>query len=138
MHRRDFHALADVEYDVLVVGGGIHGLATALAAAQRGLRAAFALDAWLGRDRNEGVEPELHLPPARLVSRAATLKLFPGIRQQGLTGGANWYDYQIVYSNRLSLAVAEGAAAHGAILVNHAAALAAITDRGRITGMRVR
>src|SRR6266511_4227218 len=35
------------------------------------LRAAFRLDRRLGRHRNEGLEPELHLPPARLTSRAA-------------------------------------------------------------------
>ncbi|HEY2432488.1 MAG TPA: FAD-dependent oxidoreductase [Vicinamibacterales bacterium] len=213
MERRDFHALANAQYDILVVGGGIHGLATALAAARRGvsvalidkadfaastsfnhqrtahgglrslqtgrlrhareailerralagmaprllrplpflvgtyrslvrsrlaLHAAFRIDAWLGRDRNVGVEPELHLPPARLVSRAATLKLFPGIRQEGLTGGANWYDYQMVLANRLSLAFAEGAAAHGARLVNYAAAIAAVKDHGKVAGMRVR
>jgi glycerol-3-phosphate dehydrogenase len=213
VERRDFHALANAQYDILVVGGGIHGLATALAAARRGvsvalidkadfaastsfnhqrtahgglrslqtgrlrhareailerralagmaprllrplpflvgtyrslvrsrlaLHAAFRIDAWLGRDRNVGVEPELHLPPARLVSRAATLKLFPGIRQEGLTGGANWYDYQMVLANRLSLAFAEGAAAHGARLVNYAAAIAAVKDHGKVAGMRVR
>jgi glycerol-3-phosphate dehydrogenase len=213
MQLRDFQALGTQEFDLLVVGGGIHGLATALAASARGLavalvdkgdfaastsfnhqrtahgglralqtgrldharesilarralarmaprllrplpflvgtyrslvknrvalRAGFKLDAWLGRDRNERVEPELHLPPARLISRAATLKLFPGIRQNGLTGGANWYDYQMVYSSRLSLAFADGAAAHGARLVNYAAALAPLRERGKIIGMRVR
>ena len=30
------------------------------------LRAAFKIDGWIGRDRNLGVEPELHLPAARL------------------------------------------------------------------------
>jgi glycerol-3-phosphate dehydrogenase len=43
------------------------------------LRADFKLDAWLGRRRNEHVEPELHLPLPRLISKAATLRLFPGI-----------------------------------------------------------
>jgi glycerol-3-phosphate dehydrogenase len=213
VERRDFHALADAEFDLLIVGGGSHGLATALAAARRGvtvalvdkgdvaastsfnhqrtahgglrslqtgrlgharesilerralarmaprllrplpflvgtyrsvvrnrvaLRAAFKLDAWLGRDRNEGIEPELHLPAAKLVSHAATLKLFPGVRQDGLTGGANWYDYQMVYSNRLSIAVAEAAAARGAKLVTYASAIATIKDHGKIVGMRVR
>ncbi len=42
------------------------------------LRAAFRFDAWLGRHRNDGVEPELHLPAPRLVSKAATLQLFAG------------------------------------------------------------
>ena len=72
------------------------------------LRAAFRLDRWLGRHRNDGLEPELHLPPAKLASRAATLKLFPGVRQDQLTGGANWYNYQIVHTNRLAIAFAEG------------------------------
>jgi glycerol-3-phosphate dehydrogenase len=213
MQPRDFPGLGAQEFDLLVVGGGIHGLATALAAAKRGvsvalvdkgdfaastsfnhqrtahgglrslqtgrlgharesilerralaqiaprllrplpflvgtyrsvvrnraaLHAAFKLDAWLGRDRNEGVEPELNLPPAKLVSRAAVLKLFRGIRQDRLTGGANWYDYQMVHANRLSIAFAEGAAAHGARLVNYAAAIAAIKAHGTIAGMRVR
>jgi glycerol-3-phosphate dehydrogenase len=56
------------------------------------LRAAFKIDEWLGHKRNLGVEPELHLPAPRLVSKAATLRLFAGIRPEGLTGGAEGYD----------------------------------------------
>jgi glycerol-3-phosphate dehydrogenase len=102
------------------------------------LRAAFRIDRWLGRHRNEGLEPELHLPPARLTSRAATLKLFAGVRPDGLTGGANWYDYQIVHTNRLAIAFAEGADARGARLLNYVEAIAALRENGGITGMRVR
>jgi glycerol-3-phosphate dehydrogenase len=213
MRPRDFEALGDTTFDVLVVGGGIHGLATALDASARGLkvalvdagdfaaatsfnhqrtahgglrslqsgrlghardsirerralariaprllrplpfligtyrswirnrlalRAAFRVDRWLGRHRNDALEPELHLPPPRLTSRAATLKLFPGVRQDGLTGGANWYDYQIVHTNRLAIAFAEGANARGARLVNYAEAVSALKDNGAVAGMRVR
>jgi glycerol-3-phosphate dehydrogenase len=213
MRARDFESLGDTTFDVLVVGGGIHGLATALDAAARGLkvalvdagdfaaatsfnhqrtahgglrslqsgrfgrardsirerrtlariaprllrpvpfligtyrslirnrvalRAAFRLDRWLGRHRNDALEPELHLPPAKLTSRAATLKLFPGVRQDGLTGGANWYDYQIVHTNRLAIAFAEAADARGARLVNYAEAISTLRDGGSVTGMRVR
>jgi glycerol-3-phosphate dehydrogenase len=213
MRAREFDALGDTPFDVLVVGGGIHGLCTALDAAARGLRvalveagdfaaatsfnhqrtahgglrslqsgrldharesirerralariaprllrplpfivgtyrswiksrvalrAAFRIDRWLGRHRNEGLEPELHLPPARLTSRAATLKLFAGVRPDGLTGGANWYDYQIVHTNRLAIAFAEGADARGARLLNYVEAIAALRENGGITGMRVR
>jgi glycerol-3-phosphate dehydrogenase len=102
------------------------------------LRAAFRFDRWLGRRRNDGLEPELHLPAAKLTSRAATLKLFAGVRQERLTGGANWYDYQIVHTNRLAIAFAEGAAARGAQLVNYAEANSALKTAGRVTGMRVR
>lgn len=213
MRPRNLDALTGSVFDILIVGGGIHGLATALAAARRGLtvalvekgdfggstsfnhqrtahgglrslqnasirqaresilerralarmaprllrplpflvgtyrslvknrltlEAAFRIDRFLGRDRNESIEPELHLPAAKLVSRAATLKLFPGIRQDGLTGGANWYDYQIVRSNRLTIAFAEAADARGARLVNHAAAIEPVRSGARIAGMRVR
>src|SRR5205823_12418769 len=197
MQPRDFQALGAKEFDLLVVGGGIHGLATAYAAAGRGLsvalvdkgdfgastsfnhqrtahgglrslqtgrlrharesirerralarmaprllrplpfivgtyrsviknrlalRVAFRIDRWMGRHRNDDVEPELHLPPPRLTFRAATLKLFPGVRADGLTGGAMWYDYQIVETSRLATAFAETADARGARLANYAEA----------------
>src|SRR5260221_401634 len=180
MRAREFDALGESAYDVLVVGGGIHGLATALDASARGLtvalveasdfaaatsfshqrtahgglrslqsgrigqaresirerralariaprllrplpfiigtyrswiksrlalRAAFRLDRWLGRHRNDGLEPELHLPPARLTSRAATLKLFAGLRPDGRTGGPNWYGYQTGLTNHPATSV---------------------------------
>jgi glycerol-3-phosphate dehydrogenase len=102
------------------------------------LRGAFRLDAWLGRHRNDAVEPELHLPAPRLVSKAATLKLFAGIKPEGLTGGAQWYDYQMVESDRLTIAFAAAADRAGAELANYATAIEAVKNGGRITGMRVR
>ncbi len=213
MRARDLDSLTGGVFDILVVGGGIYGLAIAREASLRGLRvalverddfaaatsfnhqktahgglrslqsgridraresilerrtlarlaprllrplpfivgtyrsvvknrlalaAAFRLDRWLGRRRNEGVEPELHLPPPRLSSRAATLKLFPGVRPDGLTGGAMWYDYQIVETSRLAIAFAEAADAHGARLANYVEALQPLKQAGAIAGMRVR
>src|SRR4051812_49795369 len=41
MRPRDFEALGGTTFDVLVIGGGIHGLATALDAAARGLSVAL-------------------------------------------------------------------------------------------------
>jgi glycerol-3-phosphate dehydrogenase len=213
MRARDLTQFDGTLYDVLIVGGGIHGLACAYEAASRGLRvalieasdfgsgasfnhqktahgglrslatghlgraresirerralariapwflrplpflvgtyrsviknrlalrAAFKVDAWLGRRRNDGLEPELHLPKPRLVSKAATLRLFPGIRQEGLTGGAQWYDYQIVEADRLTFAFAAAADASGADLANYVEAIEAVREAGRISGMVVR
>jgi glycerol-3-phosphate dehydrogenase len=213
MRTRDLSRLAATTYDVLVVGGGIHGLACAYELASRGLqvglvdaadfgagtsfnhqktahgglralqslslrraresirerralariapwllrplpfligtyrsvvrsrvalRAAFALDSVIGRDRNEGLEPELHLPAARLVSRTATLKLFPGVRQAQLTGGAQWYDYQMVENDRLTFAFAAAADRAGADLANHVEAVSALRVNGRLAGIRAR
>jgi glycerol-3-phosphate dehydrogenase len=213
MRPRDLERLAAGTYDLLVVGGGVYGLAIAYEASSRGLRtalveaadfgsgtsvnhqktahgglrslqsgrldrarasirerrtlariaqwllrphpiligtyrswlrnrvalrAAFKLDTWLGRHRNDGLEPELHLPPPRLISKAATLRLFPGIHQAGLTGGAQWYDYQMVEGDRLTFAFAAAADAAGADLANYVEASAAIRSGGRVTGMEVR
>ena len=213
MRPRDLSRLELDEFDLLVVGGGIYGLASAYDAASRGLRvalveagdfgsgasfnhqktvhgglrslgtghvlrarasiherralgriapwllrplpfligtyrsmttnrlalrAAFRLDAWLGRRRNEAVEPALHLPAPRLVSKAAAQTVFPGIRPDGLTGGAQWYDYQMVESDRLTVAFAAAADRAGAELANHAVAEAATMEGRRVTGMRVR
>jgi glycerol-3-phosphate dehydrogenase len=102
------------------------------------LRAAFKIDEWLGRKRNLGVEPELHLPAPRLVSKAATLRLFAGIRPDGLTGGAQWYDYQMVEADRLTLAFAAAADKAGAALANYVEALEPLREGGRIAGMIAR
>src|SRR6478735_4609769 len=102
------------------------------------LRAAFAIDGRLGRHRNEGLEPELHLPLPRLVSKAATLRLFPGVRPDRLTGGAQWYDYQMVEADRLTFAFAAAADRAGADLANYAEAIQPIREGGRIAGMVVR
>jgi glycerol-3-phosphate dehydrogenase len=102
------------------------------------LKAGFKLDEWLARHRNDGVEPELHLPAPRLVSKAATVRLFVGVRPEGLTGGAQWYDYQMVESDRLTLAFAAAADRAGADIVNHVEAFEAVKDGDRIAGMKVR
>ena len=210
---RDLSALHSRTFDLLVIGGGVHGLATAYDAAQRGLSvalvergdfggatsfnhqktahgglrslqtgdlararesiverrtlariaprllrplpfligtyrslmrsrlavfAAFQLDRLIARDRNVDVEPELQLPAPRLISRAATVRLFPGIRTERLTGGAMWYDYQIIETDRLTIGLALAAAAHGAVLVNHAEAVGPLREGSRVVGSRVR
>ena len=211
--RRDLEELTGRRFDLLVVGGGIHGLFAAYEAASRGLsvalveasdfgsgatfnhqrtlhggmralqsgnliktrrqigerrtwaiiaphlvrplpflvgtyrlsrrsrvvlRAGFALYDRLGRRRNAGVSPELHLPRARLESRATTRAFFPGIRDEGLTGGAVWYDYQTRHPERLTLCVALAASGAGATVVNHAEAVAPLRANGRVIGCRVR
>lgn len=102
------------------------------------LRAGFALYDRLGRSRNAGIPPELHLPAARLESRAATSRLFRGIDPRGLTGGAVWYDYQVVHPDRLNWTVALAARAAGASIYNYVEAVAPLRENGRISGVRVR
>ena len=210
---RDVDALVTHRYDLLVIGGGVHGLFAAYDAAQRGLSVAlidradigsglsfnhqrtihgglraleranlararqqiaerrtwariaphllrplpfligtyrftrrsrlavkagfYAYDV-VGRSRNHGVSPELHLPKAKLESAAATRRLFPGIRTQRLSGGAVWYDYQARHPARLTWTVALAAHEAGARVANYVEAIAPLRENGRLAGARVR
>lgn len=213
MRPRDVDTLAASTFDLLVIGGGIHGLALAYDAASRGLRTAlieaadfggaasfnhqrtvhgglrslqygrfryarhsilerralarmapwllrplpflvgtyrsftrgrltlrvaFRIDEWLGRDRNRGVEPELHLPSGRLLSKAATQRFFPGIRADKLTGGAQWYDYQMAQPDRLTFAFAAAADRAGATLANYVEGIRPLRAGGNVAGMQAR
>jgi glycerol-3-phosphate dehydrogenase len=59
------------------------------------------------------------LPKGRLESAAATKRLFAGISEAGLTGGAMWYDYQTSQAERLTWAVAAAAHDAGATIANY-------------------
>src|SRR5438477_484939 len=104
MMRRDLDRLRTHTFDVLVVGCGIHGLG--------------ALH---------------HLPAGRVVSRGRAIQDYPGLRRQGLTGAAVWYDYVMTEPDRLTFAFALAAVEHGALLANHVEATALGRDNARVT-----
>ncbi len=210
---RDLARLTATRFDVLVIGGGIHGLFAAYDAATRGLsvalieredfgggisfnhqrtlhgglralqtghvrkcreqinerrawariaphlirplpfligtyratkrsrlavRAGFKAYDLIGRARNQQVLPELHLPNGRLESAAATRRLFPGIVETRLSGGAIWYDYQTIHPDRLTWCVAMAAAAQGAVLCNYMEATALLRDGPGVAGVSAR
>jgi glycerol-3-phosphate dehydrogenase len=208
---RDVDRLTARTFDVLVVGGGIYGLAIAYDAAQRGLavalidrddfgsgtsfnhartihgglrylqtldvararesvrerrtlariapyavqplpfalpltrsltkgklamRAGFLLDRLISLDRNSGVPASHRLRGGRVLSRARAIEQFPGLRRQGLTGAAVWYDYETTEADRLTFAFALAASAQGATLANHLEATAPLVDGRRVVGVR--
>ena len=208
---RDLSKLTSAPVDVLVIGGGIHGLAVAYDAAQRGyavalvergdfgsgssfnhaktvhgglrslqsgdvvkarfsvrerramariaphlvtplsfvmatthtitrskmaLRLGFLADALIGVDRNAGVEPHLRLPAGRVIPRDAYRSVFGANARAEATGGARWSDYHMAESDRLTLAFAQAAYAHGAVLANSVEALEPLVRAGRVEGIR--
>ncbi|HUF24906.1 MAG TPA: FAD-dependent oxidoreductase [Vicinamibacterales bacterium] len=115
----------------------ITGIYGGLTRGRLAMKAALRVYDAIGRSRNAGVSQELHLPASRLESRTATKRLFPLVRQEGLKGGAVWYDYQMQQADRLTLAFALGAQAKGATLANHMDVVALERDAaGRVTGAR--
>ena len=59
-----------------------------------------------------------------------------GMRRQGLTGAAIWFDYVTTESDRLTFSWALAAADAGAVLANHVEAVSPIADGRRVTGVR--
>ena len=100
--------------------------------------AGFALYDRLGRQRNAGLPPALHLPGSALWSVARTRDVFPDIVARGLTGGAVWYDYQARHPDRLNWTVAQAAMQAGAVLTSYAEAVLPLVEAGRVVGARVR
>lgn len=208
--RRDVSRLESETFDVLIIGGGIHGACIAWDASLRGLRAAlveqrdFASGATgnslriahgglramqqlaLGRLRESAREQALlfriaptqvqplpcliplyrtssagptafraafasyrvltsdiyrklnvALPGPRVVSREEALTCFDGFDQEGLIGGALWYDAQVPDIERLVLAFVESASELGAAAANYVRARRLVLTGGAVTGVEV-
>jgi glycerol-3-phosphate dehydrogenase len=99
---------------------------------------ALALNDLMSYDRNRLDDPEKFLPPGRLISRSECIELAPGARQQGLTGGAIWYDAQMYSSDRMTLSFVISAAKAGARVANHLEVNGFLREGSRIIGIRGR
>src|SRR4051812_21311427 len=113
-----------------------------LARGKTAMRAGFALDRLVSAGRNRGVPASHRIPGGRVISRANAVQRFPGLRRQGLTGAAVFYDYVTTEPDRLTFSYAIAAAAHGAVLANHVEAVAPRVDSAhgtrRVTAMAAR
>jgi len=101
------------------------------------MRAALAIDAFVGRDRNKGVDPARHLPAGRIVAGTECRDLFDGAIRP-VASAAVWYDYQTTDGDRLTLAFAKAAAAHGAVLANYTEATGPLKSGARFAGVNAR
>jgi glycerol-3-phosphate dehydrogenase len=102
------------------------------------LRAGFLLDRGVASGRNRGLASSHRLPAGRVVSKSTAISQYPGLRRQGLTGAAVWYDYVMTEPDRLTFSFALAAVEHGAIVANHLEAIAPLTEGGRVIGVSVR
>src|SRR3954470_5803698 len=64
------------------------------------MRAGLLLDALVAAGRNRGVPASHRIPRGRVLGRASAVQQFPGLRRQGLTGAAVYYDYVTTESDR--------------------------------------
>ena len=101
-------------------------------------RTLLAVNDAMARDRNEGLpDPGTHLPAGHIVSRDEALRLNPVVSNKGVTGGAVWYDYQMVSTDRVTLSFLLSAIEAGAVAANYVHAARFLNEGGRITGVKV-
>jgi glycerol-3-phosphate dehydrogenase len=134
---RERRAMARIAPGLVTPLAFMMGTTRNLTRSRLALRAGFLLDALISFDRNAGVEPHLRLPAGRVLGRGAYDEAFGGNARPGVTGAAQWSDYHMPESDRLTLAFAQAAAAHGAVLVNYAEATEARVHNGRLAAIRV-
>ncbi|MCC7127000.1 MAG: glycerol-3-phosphate dehydrogenase/oxidase [Acidobacteria bacterium] len=102
------------------------------------MRLALTLNDLIAHDRNQGIlDADIHLPAGTLVSRKETLRLNPAIDDTGVTGGAIWFDYQMLNADRMTLSFVLSAVAAGATVANYVRADRLIVEDGRVAGVSV-
>jgi len=89
----------------------------------------------LDRNRNTR-DPSRAIPWSRLLGRDEVLGEFPGLQQQGLTGGAIFNDGQIYNPTRLVLSFVKSAMDRGACIANYVEATDILTADGAAVGVR--
>lgn len=95
--------------------------------------AALRLNDWISFDRNRGLRPPQWIGNGRLLSRAEYQEQAGWIDPRA-TGGALWYDAQMVNSERLVLAFIAGAVSQGAVVANYVRATG-LVGKGRVVGV---
>ena len=103
---------------------------------------AFALallaNHWISFDRDRLGRSQSCLPRGRVISKGEVLQLAPGIRRQGLTGGAIFYDAQMSNSERLVFAFLRSAEQAGAQLANYTEVRGFLKEKDAVTGVDAR
>ncbi|AFZ44232.1 Glycerol-3-phosphate dehydrogenase [Halothece sp. PCC 7418] len=197
---RDFSTIQNTDYDLIIIGGGVNGAATARDAALRGIKTillekgdyAGGTSSWSTRLVHGGLRyleyfefslvreslrerevllrtaPHLvsplmltvpvygdrsrpywkisagmllydlfsfdkTLPSHRMLPKEKFHQLFRDLDQEGLKGGAQYYDGQAVYAERLCLENIIAAEEAGATCLNYAEVTGLVRDRDQIT-----
>lgn len=99
---------------------------------------ALTMNDLVGFDRNQLEDPEKYLPRGRVISKDECIRLFPGVKEKGLTGGAIWYDCQIYNSERMILSILRSAENAGAALANYVEVTGFLKYESRVMGVKAR
>ncbi len=102
------------------------------------MRLAFGLYDIVAFDRNKGLEKVNQLLPGTSLSADECKWIVPGVKEEGLTGGAVWHDAIASDSERLVLEYVKEAARYGAAVANYTEVLRLQTENGSVSGVVIR
>lgn len=97
---------------------------------------ALFLNDLIGFDRNKLQDTQKHLPRGRVVSKKECLNIIPGLSDENLTGGAIWYDCQVMNSERMLISVLHSAVENGAVAANYMEMTDFIIRENQVTGIK--
>jgi glycerol-3-phosphate dehydrogenase len=124
------HLVAPMPFVIPTYGHGVKG--------REAHALALRLNDLVAWDRNRGLDPGRQLPQSRMLDRAEVLERFPGIRRDGLSGGAQWYDGLSYNSERLLLAFLRSALRAGAVVANYVEVAGCLERDGAVVGLKAR
>ena len=88
----------------------------------------------IGMQLYDALSLDKSLPKREYLDRAATLAAEPNLDPNGLAGAWRFYDAQVPFVERLVVENVIDAAEHGAIVLNHAEAVAYLREGNAVTG----
>lgn len=113
-----------------VYGHGLHG--------REAMAAALVAADLLGAGASDALPASHRIPRSRMVPAEEVRARAPGVRLEGLTGGASWSDAQVESSERLLLGFLHAAADAGAVLASRVEVTALRRQDARVRGALAR
>lgn len=89
-------------------------------------------------DRNKLNDPQKHIPSGKMISKKECLQLIPSLPEEGLTGGAIWYDAQAYNTERMILSFIDSAEKTGADVANYVEVIGFLKDGNCVNGIKAR
>lgn len=96
---------------------------------------ALLLNDLIGFDRNGLADPQKFMPRGRVLSKDECKQLIPGVDEEGLSGGALWYDCQVYNTERMLISILRSAVEAGAVVANYVEMLGFKKNGDRVTGI---
>ncbi|MCH9807775.1 MAG: FAD-dependent oxidoreductase [Alphaproteobacteria bacterium] len=101
-------------------------------------RAAFMVTKLITQSGGATTGGDCRLRDGRLLSRGETIEMFPGVRQESLTGGALWHDAVVTDTARLFEKLADDARGLGAKIIENMEATELVVENGKVAGISAR